>query len=1771
MDVLTSLTHIGLSIMDSNQLVGHIIVNYLKIKLQDSLDDTGTGRYMLDCLTPDQCIAATKVILEDSNLQGRICVKLPRDFVAGAVLPERVLTTKRTTYYRNAACDEEALLVADTGDDERLSLKELTPIGANQLLAQPALWVEHVLNYYSIALDDNQVTWWKQCLVGLQEAKSYSLDRFARYILETCHNIVVEGEPLLEALGLALPALQIPRDKIYFRVLNEKTARHKNRWSSLFQKAATKRACYIFKQNPNQSYLEKEHLENAFQKCSEDIPTNYHPLVHSYIQSDHGWNQAADDLCRCEWEEICCLFTGLKSEKFNLARATLDFFDERYPEDLNENEIDYLDRLKKRRLTTSNEEDDEFFDNHRQELKELPVLKSKWDKFVFGTPIETDDFLIGLVQCLESFFDMSKTEVKSKKLIIKSNKRTKYDLKSINYKAGLFFCKNYKSLMDLLPRSIEWNVGELFNYKSFDQELRKTKKPKINRSKAKAATQIIFYLELESIDANGSQAPSLAKQLIWKFDLDALTAEFSRDIERIVKYPFLRLEAYRELVYGKSVAQSLDLKNSQSLHASSKQNRGSVVPKYLKESDLAKIFEKNLMECSETNLLELRQTDSLNQKWTTFRKSYQEALVLYSQGEFGDSIKQQARDYSDLLEEITENVRGDKAHRLLLIPLLQLGCVDIKGGPPTCIVVPWHPLRMQAFFAKRAQVKRLLVELLSTGRVEFSDTRLFFKEMATNLGHPFYPEITIGWKGSDPRLLACTDSHLSYSLHEVPIAEDNGEDDTNESPVESSNLVVELIERYLKLYPHERSNLSVVLFNCDSARLPQTVVRKVSEKHLNEDNLRCEIALRHRDNQRLCDLYEKLVEGDDDINSTFISSEATNDFMARLRIAIMADQAVQSEQNQTASNDLVFLDNVISRHAKLDWYPVRTSVIDTDFLTPAEWSYKKPAALDDMKSIAYLTSPVQTLQGWSYIDAIASFFRNFREPNMDASLGGRYHHLPARVLNFENSETKSIFDEVHNLGNWVANFDDLIDQRQLRNQGVKVIRYKQTANQGRNIIVSSRSSLGLLKTMIKQRLRGLNIWQETDDVYGSLADKLILEANKLSGDIALRAAKRGRSVSELLGVVLSRFIVDHEIGENSIVGWYFLDDYAEWLGQKEEQIADLMALHLSREGDVCRIGIVITEAKYIDYSGLASKKKESQKQLRDTVNRIRSALFANPARIDRPLWISRLCNLLVNGIYLPTNKKDRIEDWIRALQCGECEIYVRGYSHVFISGPSDSPECSVLNPVQNTDECYQEIFSRNALRKLVKIYHNNTDPLALRNEIAGETIPNAKAQFVRVSNVSFGGECSNLSNSSVVDKNGLLDLQDSSSSEKVVHGSKNEEKPINIEKPISTRNSLLPSYTDGPILEPSSVELDLAGASWLKTVAQECRIALQHFQLKAKLLEQKITPNCAILKFEGSSNLTVDQVVKKQQEFLTSYGLHVTSVNPEPGKITISIARPERQIVTLDSVWSSWDQSSAGDKCELLVGVREENGELLFLSPRKNAPHTLIAGDTNSGKSVLMVNLVLSIAATNSPDQARIILIDPKMGVDYYALESLPHLEDNKIITEQDEAIEKLELLVEEMDRRYVVLKSNRVSNVYDLRKKSGVAEQLPYIWVIHDEFAEWMMVDEYKKRVESLVSRLGVKARAAGIFLIFAAQRPEHKVMPTTLRSQLGNRLVLLVDSEATSEIALTYKGAEKLLGRGHLIAKLQGETGLVYAQVPFASEAEIERIVASIVSRFK
>ncbi|MEV5029607.1 FtsK/SpoIIIE domain-containing protein [Paenibacillus sp. LPE1-1-1.1] len=1773
--------------MNQLELIGQVATEYLRRQLQTSYSEEGVARFLLDRLTGDQVSLICKTISQDPLLSLSITIKVPRKLVEGSGLPDEMVTDEKTTYWRNATCDKPAILLANTNDDQGQSLRDIAKVGASDLKSQPEIWVQ--VAGKDLPLTDDQKKYWHQSLKGLQEASECSLEEFSQFVVMVREIIYENSVSVVRALGWALPALRIPRDSYYFDSIPDNALGHASRWKKMFLDAYSKRSCYLYKQHPNRQLIENSDIQTSYEKVRSQIDPSVQPIMELFIDSNVNWSTAAENLSELEWEadKVNLLFFELKPIKINLAERTRQLYEDEFPNTLTEDEVTYLSNLdeflKKRKAKEATEEDKEFYDKHRQNLELDKSLKAEWDRYVYGKAIECTDFLVGLLEATERLFAQCASITGLKSMKIRTQKtNSKKSWLDLNEDVALYFCSAYKGLEKLTDWQVKWETHYLFKYDQLATE-RKQKENKKNTSSAKSAIQIVFYIELTYHDLQGTTQKNDVK-LIWQGDPSGIGLELHDDLKRLSEHPFSYSTVSQNPVSKKGKLQGVSLSDVGTLQAVFGQDRGSLVGVYAKTIDLQKVFISNLKKSLEEGRLSQRNYDSVKESWTQFSERYKLAIKDWLQeGINAESIIEQCDLYDKFLRTIHEHALGDMNRINILQPVMSIGNVKVVGdkNKPMTIISPWHPMRMVAKSVKARQVIGLVNYVLTTEQVDFGDQRLFFMDLKEEILNSYYPEVSIGYKGQEPVLLTVTDTRNDYTLMESPIR-NNNDMQTNEDPKQASDKLLKLVERYLELQPHEKTNLSLVLYNCDSTRLPETIVSSLATMHETEEEVRCQVILRHRDTNKLNELYMKMVEGTDNEADSFVVSEVSRDFMARLRVGVMAHEASVSDPKDGKLADIVFLQDVISREASLEWD--RVEIREMPNLLdhyPPRWTKRRSTAKDELKSTVYLACPSQPSVGWSYLTTVYSVVKG-----KDVSAGSFF--LPARQISFQNEKVKAIFDEAHKLGEWVVNYDELLERRQLKNLGVKVIKYQHNKSHGSNIVVSSKSELNLLYVLVKRRLNALNLGLSDVELV-QLTERFIEEANTISGDIVLRAAKRGIFAGELIGVVLSKAILQSEMEPEQSISWFLLDDYASWLGQKEEQIADILALSPKMVENKPHLQVFVSEAKYVDAKGASEAKKNSSKQLRDTVSRMDNAIFGNPGRLDRDLWLSRLSDMLNDGIELPPGSPFSVEALREGIRNGSIPIEIKGYSHVFLSTLPDTTLESGRFPIANAKKCYQEMFTRDLLRDLVLAYHKRDSIISIRQklddskpwEMYDSRLPAPRVNFIAASNNgAFSNSIDDMTNSLQfeVNKNSSL----SSAKEERIksmdaittdegHGlgksdntladvNNNEENKIL----VSWANASLSSWIEQ---NAQSIEENIEDQTWVSETVNKLRMALISYNLQAKVVEHRLTPNAIVIRLKGSDQLKVDDIEKRRSILLTTHALNVINIMAQPGEIIVSLARPHRQGISLADVWKARkvQNHASGLNMSFVIGVKEIDGEILYLNlggefegGAQHAPHTLIAGATGSGKSVLLQNLILDICVTNSKQLAHIYLIDPKYGVDYMHLADLPHLVEG-IIDDQNKATQVLEELVVEMNNRYQKFKEVKVNNLMDFNANATDEDKLPLIFLIHDEFAEWMLVDEYKSAVSSIVQRLGVKARAAGIHLIFAAQRPDANVLPVQLRDNLGNRLILRVESVGTSEISLGEKGAEKLLGKGHLAARLQGEPNLIFAQVPFLSNNQL------------
>lgn len=283
---------------------------------------------------------------------------------------------------------------------------------------------------------------------------------------------------------------------------------------------------------------------------------------------------------------------------------------------------------------------------------------------------------------------------------------------------------------------------------------------------------------------------------------------------------------------------------------------------------------------------------------------------------------------------------------------------------------------------------------------------------------------------------------------------------------------------------------------------------------------------------------------------------------------------------------------------------------------------------------------------------------------------------------------------------------------------------------------------------------------------------------------------------------------------------------------------------------------------------------------------------------------------------------------------------------------------------------------------------------------------------------------------------------------------------------------------------------------------------------------------------------------------------------PIPGKNTVGIEIPNEhpQTVTLQSIFDTDAFKESTSPLSIALGVTIE-GEPKVTNIQK-MPHGLIAGATGSGKSVCINAILISLLYKASHEDVKFLLIDPKM-VELAPYNGIPHLV-SPVITDVKAANQALKWAVNEMEERYEKLAQEGVRDIdrYNQKmvKEKRLDEKMPYIVIVIDELADLMMVSP--QDVENSISRIAQKARACGIHLLLATQRPSVDVITGLIKSNIPTRIAFSVSSQVDSRTIIDSSGAEKLLGKGDMLFMENGARRIIRLQGPFVSDEEIERI---------
>ncbi len=388
------------------------------------------------------------------------------------------------------------------------------------------------------------------------------------------------------------------------------------------------------------------------------------------------------------------------------------------------------------------------------------------------------------------------------------------------------------------------------------------------------------------------------------------------------------------------------------------------------------------------------------------------------------------------------------------------------------------------------------------------------------------------------------------------------------------------------------------------------------------------------------------------------------------------------------------------------------------------------------------------------------------------------------------------------------------------------------------------------------------------------------------------------------------------------------------------------------------------------------------------------------------------------------------------------------------------------------------------------------------------------------------------------------------------------QKPQEEKPPVKqTRNKFNTEYKLPPFsLLSKPLQKSDDGSEWIQNQIDVLNKTFEEFGVGARVLRHTKGPTVTRYEIVLESGVKIQKVTSIEGNIKMALAAKEIRLEaPIPGKSTIGIEVPNEvaDIVHFIDIVNKDEFIHSTNPLSIAIGL-DIDGKGVYSSIAK-MPHGLVAGATNSGKSVCINTIVMSLLFKYSPDELKLMLIDPKM-VELSAYNDLPHLV-TPVITDAKIATAGLKWAVEEMERRFIVFSNERVKDIksYNVKAQQENIEHMPYIVIIVDELADLMMVAS--SSVEEAIMRLTQKARACGIHLIIATQRPSTDVVKGTIKSNIPTRIAFSVSSYIDSMTIIDSAGADKLLGRGDM---LFCENGQVQRRVQgaYISDSEIQNV---------
>ncbi|WP_345240666.1 FtsK/SpoIIIE domain-containing protein [Pontibacillus salipaludis] len=953
------------------------------------------------------------------------------------------------------------------------------------------------------------------------------------------------------------------------------------------------------------------------------------------------------------------------------------------------------------------------------------------------------------------------------------------------------------------------------------------------------------------------------------------------------------------------------------------------------------------------------------------------------------------------------------------------------------------------------------------------------------------------------------------------------------------------VKSYFDVYPYAKDGLDILFLYCQSAEMIIESVDTLFKKIKDLNKLKITVHSTHA-----APIHRKLNQWVQR-REEYIHPDGSSKF-PKVELKVISGHDVNEISKQINSHmidaDLVVLADYFAQSSQIKY-----DFDKIDYQSTDDWFevvYKEPLLDNEVvKRISYVSEALPPV--------LKSFYQlQYISQKKEMLNENELYVLKNKVsLSTLNND---LIDFMHENFNWIIFMDRYLDKSLLEKTSGKaqIIQYKSKAGSNNNykLIVSSSEYIRKLSN------------EQDDEYYDRLTKKIglimknpnitkekmvdaVQEVKKISGALVLKAIGPGKYSHEMVATYLSKKFREQNSG-NVLQVWSVCDELP-WFSNNKRR-PDMVITTLKEENGALHLDFELVELKFVRHSIFEKERYDAIKQV-EAGRSIYEKLFSfDEEKTDSEFWREELVHYFIErGSYNPE------EAYVLK------QLQDRAMSEISVSiNTSIDVYCYTSNLQEKGFEKYEDgVYFENIEGEYPNYMFSRSYVL---DKLGADEAEEPDYAELEESEEAFeyklvgenSEEADSDDNDAVEhDEPGKGDEYKQDGGESNPQPEPQDPKPDPIDRepnpnsnselaPVDPMNVSYPEVVALKGIENAKLDNSEDHESLKNKYVSKLENNFNRNNLNVKVKEAVVGSSVIRLMLHVPSSINSDKVLKRKQDIQLWLGLdQPPHMFIDKHGLNIDIARENPETIFFEEFMRiSREQLSGKVKNTNLVsplGFDPLNNVISIDFSDPSTPHLLTGGTTGSGKSVTLNSIILGSMCIYDPKQLQFVFIDPKQ-VEFTVYNGLPHTRD--VVTDINEAVQTLNILVEEMESRYKLFAEEFVSNLDEYVELTG--KQMPRIVIVFDEFADFMSQDkETAQQVENSILRLGQKARAAGLHLIICTQNPKSDIINTNIRNNLGARLALAATDATASTVILGDSGAENLGGKGDFLAKTGGQ----------------------------